>query len=68
MAKSRTEINADYVARRKMTGSTKVTVWLEPEPIKALERLRTKFGSKDAAISAAVVALDETTSRAPDPS
>ncbi len=65
MAKTRTEINADYVARRKMTGSTKVTVWLEPEPAKALDRLRHKFGSKDAAVSAAVTALDKTTN--PDP-
>lgn len=49
----------NYQARRTAAGERKVTMWLSPESQQALERLRAKHGSKDAAVNKAIQAYDE---------
>jgi hypothetical protein len=45
----------NYEAQRKAKGWAKVTIWLSPEALEALKPLIAVYGSRDAALSAAVV-------------
>jgi len=53
-----------YAAKRKAEGWAKVTVWLSPEALKALEKLKVKHGSRDAALNAV---LTDSSPRLPSP-
>jgi hypothetical protein len=46
----------NYEAQRKAKGWAKVTIWLSPEAVAALEKLKGVHGSKDAAINAELIA------------
>lgn len=54
---ARRRANATYFKRREDAGLKRVTVWLTPEARKALEWLGVAYGSKDAAVSAGLLAL-----------
>lgn len=58
MTKPRSEVNADYFKRRAAAGDKRVTVWLTKNAREALERLKAKHGSKDAAVEACLVHCD----------
>jgi hypothetical protein len=45
----------NYEAQRKAKGWAKVTIWLSPEAVAALEKLKGVHGSKDAAINAELI-------------
>jgi len=47
--------SATYHARRKAQGWRKVTIWLSPEALEALERLAALHGSKDGAVAKALI-------------
>ena len=54
---ARRAASARYFAQREKYGIKRVTLWLSPESQAALEELREKFGSKDAAANDAIMAL-----------
>lgn len=54
---ARRKASAAYHAKRTEAGLRKVTLWLSPEAREALEALKSKHGSKDAAADAAILAL-----------
>jgi len=54
---ARRAASAAYFKRREEAGIKRVTVWLTPEARDALEKLGGQYGSKDAAVNAAILSL-----------
>lgn len=52
---SRRRASAAYHAKREAAGLKKVTLWLSPAARDALEALKARHGSKDAAAEAAIM-------------
>jgi DNA-binding MarR family transcriptional regulator len=58
MTKSRAAVQKDYKISRQDRGDRRVTVWLTPAGLAALERLKGIHGSKDAALEHALRVAD----------
>ena len=55
---NRRAASATYFKKREAAGLKRATFWLTPEAREALDRLAKAHGSKDAAVVAAILALD----------
>lgn len=58
---ARRKASAAYHAKRTEAGLRKVTLWLSPEAREALEVMKDRHGSKDAAADTAIIAAKKST-------